>query len=82
MIMVIGGLIMKGSKSRILHHFIEHRTLTSMEAFENYGITRLAARVAELRKLGYDIQTIMMEGVNRYGESVRYGKYVYNGKCE
>lgn len=66
---------MKGSKVRILDHFKKYQTLTSMEAFEEYGITRLAARIKELRDLGYQIDCIMVEGKNRYNEVVRYGVY-------
>lgn len=70
---------MKGSKVRILDHLKKHRTLTSMEAFELYGITRLSARIKELREMGYDIVTLMVDDTNRYGEIVRYGKYVLKG---
>lgn len=66
---------MKGSKVRILNHLNEYRTLTSMEAFQLYGITRLSARIKELREMGYDIVTLNFYGENRYGETVRYGKY-------
>lgn len=71
---------MKGSKVRILDHFKKYHTLTSMEAFEEYGITRLSARIKDLRDLGYDIDCAMVEGKNRYNESVRYGVYRLVGK--
>ena len=66
---------MKGSKSRILKYFKSGHSLTSKEAFELFGITRLSARIKELRELGYNITTIMVDGTNRYGEPVRYGLY-------
>ncbi len=53
-----------------------------MQAFEQYGITRLASQINKLRNKGYDIATIMMEGENRYGEPVRYAKYVLRGESE
>ena len=71
---------MKGHKVRILNHLAEYGSITSMEAFQNYGITRLAASVKDLRDLGYDIVTLMMEGQNRYGEATRYAKYVLRGE--
>ena len=71
---------MTGSKVRILEHFKKYGTLTSMEAFERYGITRLAARISELRVKGYDIRTVMVDGVNRYDEPVRFANYVYKGR--
>lgn len=67
--------MMTGSKVRILEHFKKYGTLTSMEAFQTYGITRLAARISELREKGYDIRTVMVDSTNRYGEPVRYGLY-------
>lgn len=73
---------MKGSKVRILEHFAKHGTLTSMEAFQLYGITRLAARISELREKGYDIRTVMVESTNRYDETVRFANYVYKGRTD
>lgn len=73
---------MKGSKVRILGHFKKYGTLTSMEAFQTYGITRLAARISELREKGYDIRTVMVESTNRYGETVCFANYVYKGRTD
>lgn len=66
---------MKGSKLRIIDYMKLHKGITSMDAFTDLGITRLSARIKELRELGYNISTIMVDGVNRYGEPVRYGLY-------
>lgn len=53
----------------------EHNGITSRDAFTHLGIIRLSARIKELREMGYDISTIMVDGKNRYGEPVRYGLY-------
>lgn len=66
---------MKGSKLRIIDYMKSHKGITSMDAFTDLGITRLSARIKELRESGYNISTIMVDGTNRYGESVRYGLY-------
>ena len=67
---------MKGSKPRILDYMKKHNgMITSQDAFKYLGITRLSARIKELRELGYNISTIMVDGMNRYGEPVRYGLY-------
>ena len=71
---------MTGSKARLLSHFEKVGTITSMEAFKQYGITRLSARIKELRDKGYNIRTVMMEGRTRYDEPCRYAKYVYEGE--
>lgn len=66
---------MKGSKPRIIEYMKKHKGITSQDAFKELGITRLSARIKELRDLGYDISTIMIDGTNRYGEPVRFGLY-------
>lgn len=70
---------MTGSKIRILDHLKKYGSITSMEAFQYYGITRLSARIKELRDKGYNIVTMMLEGKNRYDETIRYAKYVWKG---
>lgn len=49
--------------------------LTSMEAFVEFGITRLAARINELRKAGHHIQTINKTMTNRLGGRCTYAQY-------
>ncbi len=63
----------------ILDHLLQHKSITSMEAFQNYGITRLSAAVFTLRKRGYDIDTTMEHATNRYGKKVSYAKYILQG---
>ena len=63
----------------ILEHLVNVGSITSMEAFELYGCTRLSARIFDLRKKGYDIETRMIAGKTRYGTSCEYAKYVYIG---
>ena len=66
---------MQGSKSRIIKYMKKHKGITSQDAFRELGITRLSARIKELREMGYNISTIMVDGTNRFGEPVRYGLY-------
>ena len=49
-------------------------SITTMEAFE-MGITRLASRVHELRRMGIDIVSETICAKNRYGETVRFARY-------
>jgi hypothetical protein len=49
-----------------------------MEGFE-MGITRLAARVNEMRGKGIPIITETVESVNRYGDKVRFARYKIRG---
>lgn len=65
----------KGQTKAILEHLKSGKSITSMEAFELYGCTRLSDKIFQLRNAGYDIKTISMETVNRYGQECRYAKY-------
>lgn len=60
----------------VLNHLRNHKNgITSMTAFERYGITRLAAIIFYLRK-SHNIGTINEEIKNRYGHTVKYARYV------
>lgn len=59
----------------ILKHLRRHKFISSFKAFELYGITRLSARIYNLRQDGYDIQMIWRYATNRYGNLVKYADY-------
>lgn len=48
---------MKGQSGALLEHLKTKGSITSMEAIELYGATRLSARIYDFRKLGYAIET-------------------------
>lgn len=62
-------------RNRIIQHLELYGSITDLEAFSEFGIRRLGARIWDLRKDGFDIETEMIEGYNRYGEATRYAKY-------
>ena len=68
--------------SEVLRHMEEHGSITSMEAIENFGATRLSAIIFNLRKRGYDIETVDTGGVDRYGHAVNYATYILHKKEE
>lgn len=41
----------------VLRHLRHRGSITPLQALQDYGIFRLAARVAELRSAGHDIET-------------------------
>lgn len=51
----------------VLEHLKEHGSITSMEAWSIYHITRLADVIFKLRKRGYNILTEDCTGKNEYG---------------
>lgn len=66
-------------QNRILHHLETFRSITSKEAFDIYGETRLAAVIYKLRAKGYWIATDIVEENNRYGEPCRFARYFLRG---
>jgi hypothetical protein len=58
----------------ILKAIEENGSITTMEAFE-IGITRLASRVHDLRRMGINIISETVHGKNRYGEDARFARY-------
>ena len=62
-------------KARILKHLQECGSITPMEAIEQYGCYRLGARVFDLRRDGFAINTTIVEGTDRNGEPMKYARY-------
>ncbi len=60
---------------KVLRHLREQGGITPVIAMSEYGIMRLASRIADLRRMGYDIHGELVEGVNRYGEKTHYSMY-------
>lgn len=60
----------------ILRHLRHYGSITSWEAIQEYGITRLAAVIFDLRKMGWNIPDIWEERTNRFGEPVRFKRYI------
>ena len=52
----------------------ERGSVTGMDCI-NMGIMNYKGRIADLRKLGVDIETVMVSDVNGEGEKIRYARY-------
>ena len=59
----------------VLNYMKEHDGITSMDAFNYFNITRLSARIFELRQLGHIIDTERVTTKNLFGHSTTYAKY-------
>lgn len=64
---------------KVLRHIQELGSISSWEAIQQYGITRLGARIFELRKLGYNIISERQSVKNRFGENVSFAVYKLGG---
>ena len=58
----------------VLKYMQENGYITTIQAF-GYGITRLASRIHELRKKGYNIQSVTVYDRSRYGKNIHFEKY-------
>lgn len=67
-------------REAILNHLKKNKSITSMEAFKFFGVTRLSACIFDLRAKGHNIDTLMLEGTTRFGKPCKYAKYVYKGE--
>jgi len=58
----------------ILRHLQMFGSITPIEALEEYGCFRLAARINDLRD-EHQIETTTIERVNKFGKKVRFAEY-------
>ena len=66
---------MANDRDLVLMHMKKYGSITHNEADEEYGIKRLAARIGELRNMGYPIKTEMISCKNRRGRTSKYASY-------
>ena len=60
---------------RILKFMDDFGSISTMQAFNDLGVTRLASRIHDLRRMGIVIESETLTGKNRYGESTHYSVY-------
>ena len=61
-------------KNRVLNYMLEFGSITTKQAFEDLGCTRLSEYIRQLR-IDMKIDDEVLTGINRYGEKVQYKKY-------
>lgn len=66
----------KSQTEDVIRFMKEEGSITSMDAIREFGATRLSAIIFSLREQGYDIETHMEVGKNRYGRTMEYARYV------
>lgn len=60
---------------RILNYLEAGNTITTLNAFNELGITRLAARIHELKRQGHPINKKTISVINRYNEKCSVAEY-------
>ena len=69
----------KNKTQVVLEHLKNYGTITSLEAIDKYGATRLSDIIYRLRKQGYNIETVDLPFTDRFGTKSHYGKYILVG---
>lgn len=60
---------------RVLDYIREFGSITAIDAVRDLGVMRLAARVSDLKKEGYDIISEQQAVRNRFGETCYVARY-------
>ena len=60
---------------RVLDYLESGNTITTLNAFNELGITRLAARIYELKEEGHDVKSKRIKVTNRYNEQCSVSEY-------
>ena len=60
---------------RVLEYMKNNGSITTVEAFNHLGCSRLASRISDLRKRGIKIKSQFEASKNRYGNTVNYVRY-------
>lgn len=63
----------------VLEHLQKNKTITSWEAIENFGATRLSAIIYNLRKK-YFIDSVDKLFTDKYGDTSTFTEYIYCGE--
>lgn len=66
----------KTQEEMVLAYIVKNGSITTMDAFNDLGITRLSGRIHDLRRDGYDIEMSWETSAS----GARYGRYTLNGE--
>ena len=66
---------------RILHYMMRFGSISTLEAFNDLGVTRLASRIHDLKRRGYKITSETQTGINRFGETTSFKVYKFADDC-
>lgn len=63
-------------KERVLRWLKSGKPISTLAAYDNWGVSRLPDRIRDLRLDGHKIDASMIDVVNRYGDKCRVARYV------
>lgn len=65
----------------VLQYIKDFGSISTLEAFKDLGITRLSAKIFNLRR-DYNVRDVWDEVVNRYGKKVKFKRYFLDRKTQ
>ncbi len=60
---------------RILDYMDQFGSISTLEAFQDLGVARLASRIHDLKSMGYNIISETKSSKNRFGEKTYFKEY-------
>lgn len=60
---------------RVLDYIAEHGSITFLDAIRDIAVYRLASRISDLRRKGYNFSSEFETVKNKYGEKCRVKRY-------
>ena len=67
---------MKSSQcARIIEYMQVFGSISTLEAFNDLGVARLASRIHDLKRMGYNITSEIKSSKNRFGEKTYFKVY-------
>lgn len=67
-------------RQRVLDYMLQFGSITQHQASLDLGVSRLASRVSELKKMGYPIVSEFEAVTNRFGEVCHVKRYRVEGE--
>ena len=65
----------KTQTQRVLQYMRDFGSITAVQGMAGLGVLRRAARIADLRKAGYAIESKTIQVRNRYGKTCNVAQY-------
>ena len=59
----------------VIAYIRAYGSITTLEAFRDLGVARLASRICDLKKRGYTFRKDIAKAKNRFGKNVRFTRY-------
>lgn len=64
---------------KIINYIEVEGSITPLDALREFGCMRLASRITDIKRMGYNVTVKMEKSKNRHGEAVRYARYSFKG---